>query len=138
MKLATVLWILGALWPVAAGARTLDLLVLWRGSAGWFETVPSAGDSNQGLAVGGTERLHRVFVRGRPLELRVDAKTNTARIQDQIIPLQGTNVLLIDGVDGQQVRVAGTLYVDPQLDSLMDPVQQILKQSPLLMEFAGR
>ena len=85
MKLATVLWILGALWPVAAGARTLDLLVLWRGSAGWFETVPSAGDSNQGLAVGGTERLHRVFVRGRPLELRVDAKTNTARIQDQIL-----------------------------------------------------
>lgn len=47
-------------------------------------------------------------------------------------------MLLIDGVDGQQVRIAGTLYVDPRLDSFNEPVTQILKQSTLLMEFAGR
>jgi hypothetical protein len=45
---------------------------------------------------------------GRLLELRIDAKSNTARIQDQVIPLQGSNVVMIDDVDAATVRIAGT------------------------------
>ena len=71
------------------------------------------------------------------LELRIDEKTNVAYIQDQVIPLQGLNVLLIDDVDSSAVRIS-TAWIDPMLDLSRDPVSQLLKQSALLSEFAGR
>jgi hypothetical protein len=126
---------------VEAHEGTLDLLVLWRGKAGWFNTRPSQAGANQSfIEAGGSDRIHRVSVHGRTLELRVDAKTNTAHIQNQMIPLQGVNVLLIDEVDQTSIRVAGTLWVDPKLLSFNpwsreDPVTAIIKQSPLLTDY---
>jgi hypothetical protein len=119
---------------------TLDLLVLWRGKAGWLQLGPSQAGANQSfIGAGGSARIHRVSVHGRPLELRVDTKTNTAHIQDQVIPLQGVNVLLIDEVDQATVRVAGTLWVDPKMSfnpfSREDPVSAIIAQSPLLADY---
>jgi hypothetical protein len=118
--------------------RMLDLLVLWRGKAGWLATRPTQGGSNQSLfSAGGSARTHSVVVHGRSLELRVDTKTNTAHIQEQVIPLQGVNVLLIDDVESPAVRVAGTLWVDPQLqDGLVgDPISALVKQSPILADY---
>jgi hypothetical protein len=124
-----------ATWEAKAGA--LELLVLWRGKAGWLMTRPSTAGGNMELfAAGGTTRIHRVSVHGQPLELRVDA-TNTARIQNQVIPLQGVNVLLIDDVDRPSVRLAGTLWVDPKMPnwSKEDPATAIVRQSTLLMDY---
>ena len=69
----------------------------------------------------------------------VDTTTNTARIQEQVIPLQGVNVLLIDEVDSPSVRVAGTLWVNPKMPPFpqQDPVDAIIKQSPVLMDYVG-
>jgi len=109
---------------------TLDLLVLWRGKAGWLQGGASIG-------AGGTARIHSVSVQGRQLELRVDNKTNTAHIQDQAIPLQGVNVLLLDDVDSATVRVAGTMWVEPKLADLTksDPITVLIKESALLTDY---
>jgi hypothetical protein len=113
----------------------LDLLVLWRGSAGWLQTAPATSGANQPLFdVGGypIQRVHAVAARGKRLELRIE--NNIAHIQDQTIPLQGVNVLMLDDVDGAAVKVAGTLMVEPRLPA-GDPIRSIIAQSPLLTDY---
>jgi hypothetical protein len=107
----------------------LDLLVLWRGTVAWLPSpVEGPGYPN---------RVHAVSVQGRRLELRID-ENNIAHIQDQSIPLQGANVLMLDDVDGM-VRVAGTLSVDPQLNLTgSDPIMGIVTNTPVLADFVKR
>ncbi len=107
----------------------LDLLVLWRGAAGWTKSVAVEGP-------GYPMRVHAVVVGGRRLELRVE--NNVAYIQDQSIPLQGVNVLMLDDVDQEKARVAGTLMVEPQLSLRGDPIMAIITSSTLLTDFVGR
>ena len=117
----------------------LDLLILWRGAAGWLQTAPSQGGANQSLVEAGgyPMRVHAVSVHGKRLELRVE--NNVARIQDQAIPLQGVNVLMLDNVDGSTIRVAGTTWVDPQLlTAASDPIATLVARSPLLTDFVRR
>jgi hypothetical protein len=118
----------------------LELLVLWRGAVGWLRAAPSQGGANQ-LSMGAGSypmRRHTVTVRGRHLELRID-ENNIGHIQDQAIPLQGMNVLMLDDVDSQQVRVVGTLLVDApfpmQLPVAGDPIHTIIEQSAVLRAF---
>lgn len=85
--------------------------MLWRGSPGWLATRPAQSGNNELFAALGSDRIHRVSVRGQKLELRVDTKTNTAVIRGLEVPLNGVNVLMIDDVDRPSPSVAGVLWI---------------------------
>jgi hypothetical protein len=116
-----------------AGPWTLNVLVLWRGKPDWVTT--GATQSGSPLFAGpGSDHTHVVWVRGREVTLRFDPGTKTARLQNQVIPLEGVNVVLVDDVDGTP-RVAGTAWVEPEFPTDVEPTEALVRRSPLLTEF---
>jgi hypothetical protein len=125
-----------------SGGWALDLLVLWRGTPGWFMAGGGSGSSGGGASPPsaghgqrGTEVQHISFG-GLSLELRFDPGTSTAQIQDEVISLQDANVILVDEVDSAKgLRIAGTVRVDPQLPGSPGEIEAIVRRSPELFSF---
>jgi hypothetical protein len=97
----------------------LALLVLWRGSPGWFSRG-GGGHSSSGGGGGGTPGREvgsfTLTYGGRTFSIDFDYTAGVARLLGQEILLAGTNVVLVDDVDRQTgARVVGRLRVDPTL-----------------------
>jgi hypothetical protein len=93
--------------------EALELVILWRGTPGWF-TRGRASSSSGGVTKDGWR--HRFSQGGLEFEAALDFKTRNASIQGEIIKLGGANVILVDSVDSLRgARVAGTLTVDARL-----------------------
>jgi len=83
---------------------SLDLLVLWRGTPGWF--MRSGGSEVRGVGSlddeGGAESretmVEQVLFGGLELELKFERQTRTAYIQGREVPLHNANVILVDQV----------------------------------------
>jgi hypothetical protein len=125
-----------------AGGWALELLVLWRGTPGWFMAGGGSGGSGGGSsppsAVEGQRgpEVQRLFFGGLRLEVRFDPVTGTAQIQDEVIALQGVNVILVDEVDSARgLRIAGTEWVDPQLPESPVQIEAVVRRSPELFSF---
>jgi hypothetical protein len=117
----------------APGSNTLDLLVLWRGSPGWFLRGESRGGSGGG---GGTGR-RTVSVRygGLLLHALFDGPARLAEIDGRSVPLNDHNVVLVDDVDSASgLKVVKTLRVDP---ALPDPVRTeiVIRRSSELVAY---
>ena len=127
--------------PAGGGNREssaiLEVLVLWRGTPGWFlEPVPGGGSSVSfdggvsyprpdrdasrpreggvpaGRRLDSSVRIHQGKVR---LELRFEPESATVYVQEHPVPLNGDNVVLVDDVDDPAgPRVVGTLRIDPR------------------------
>lgn len=91
----------------------LELLVLWRGTPGWFmrsdggeSTSGSMGPPGQSGGVAGERGpvVHQISFGGLKLVLRFDPQTRSAQIQDREISLSDANVIL--GRRGRQHRRA--------------------------------
>jgi hypothetical protein len=111
--------------------NTLELLVLWRGQAGWVSTVTDS-------AIGGSEHLHRFKTGNLTRELWFDPQARTVLMQGQRFQLRDANVVLIDRVDSSTGPVVfGTVRIDPDLPDLNsgDPVPQLVRRSPELLRF---
>lgn len=115
---------------------TLDLLVLWRGSPGWFDFEKVAAGA------GAPNGTHSVTSRGRSVRLTFDRERGTVRLQRDTLELQGANVLLLDDVDNPAgALIAGTRIVDPSALALPtrtpsgDPVRTLLRQAPELVDY---
>jgi hypothetical protein len=98
---------------VTPSGDALELIILWRGTPGWFtggrSSSSSGGTSNDGWR-------HRFSQGDLEFEAALDFKTRIANVQGQIIKLGSANVILVDGVDSPKgARVAGTLTVDARL-----------------------
>ncbi len=119
--------------PVPA---TLELLVLWRGTPGWFLRPASGGGSvsfentveyprpgrdasrpeQARGALAGRRRGSTVTIRQGSvlLELRFDPESAIVYVQEHLVRLNEDNVVLVDDVDGPDgPQVAGTLRIDP-------------------------
>ena len=131
------------------GTRTLALLVLWRGSPGWFTRGSGSGSSG-----GGNCRLYHSTIRNGDLQLQIefdsetrlatiskapfDPQTGRATLQTKQIELRDQNVILVDGVDEAGTpKIAGTLRVDPTLPSGRQPLNigEMLRQSQDMRSF---
>jgi hypothetical protein len=125
----------------AAVRPQLELLVLWRGSPGWFSSGAPlmtgggvAGRLGPGGLSGGSRSEH-VYAGGLDLEVTVDSRTHVARLCEHAIALGTTNVVLVDDVDGANgPRITGTLWVDPQLQN-PNELQAIIQRSSQLQGF---
>lgn len=92
----------------------LELLVLWRGTPGWFAKGGRSGSSG-----GSSERgwRHRFADGGYEFEITGDSAGGAAAILGRTIDLKEANVVFVDGVDSQTGPViVGTLMIDGKLD----------------------
>ena len=127
----------------AAGHGVLELLVLWRGTPGWFRKEGGDASASGG---GGSMSPDRKTVRtawvsqgGVSLNARFDPAAQKAWIQDKEIDLGDSNVVLVDGVDSAAgPQVVRTIRIDPEYETAPRtpmPVQNFIRRSPELVEF---
>jgi len=121
------------------GANSLNLMVLWRGSNGWF-MKPGARGSGGGLR-GGTLSA-RVRYAGIDLLAELDLQPQLD-LQPRVVRIQGNpatlkpidaNVILVDDVEEPNLRVVATLKIDPTMtpDKQIEP---LLKRSAEIVKF---
>jgi hypothetical protein len=119
------------------GMSILDLLVLWRGSPGWF--TQGNGNSAGGGAHGGYGYWYsyRWATYGNvTLMVEYDSARNTAKIRGREISLRDTNVVLMDGVDTANPTLVGTRRIASQLSGTGDPADaRLMTRSPELLDF---
>jgi hypothetical protein len=124
------------------GTGSLDLLVLWRGTPGWF--LRGNGTSGGGGVHGGFgqwQGSHLMTYGDITLTLGFrssskdfDPASTIVTVLNRDIALQDTNVVLIDDVDSGTPDIVGTRYVEPRFSG-RDAVAAIVKQTPELFEF---
>ena len=137
------------------GTRALRMLVLWRGSPGWF----ARGSDGSSSSSGGDGRRYHSTIRRGDLQLQVELDTETrlvtisqaplvplpqspniqtATVKSKQLDLGDRNVILVDEVDGSKgAQIIGTLRVDPALPAGRSPLPlgDILSQSQELVSF---
>ncbi len=121
-----------------AGDGELEVLVLWRGSPGWFLGGGRDGHSGSrtGSRGGGETLEHYFFYGDLRLKLQFNRRTRTARVQDIEVSLQDANVILVDQVDSSETpTVVGTRWIDPQVGDPPVRDEQVLGRSSELIDF---
>lgn len=118
------------------GVHVLDLVVLWRGTPGWF----LRGSNRRSSGGGSGESFHSTITYGGlDLQLDLQYQTRVAQIQGKSVQLGDANVILVDNVDlGDELKVVNTLRVDPELpqsDSGYPRVDAVLGRSPEIVSF---
>lgn len=110
----------------------LTLLVLWRGSPGWY----SRGEGHSSSSGGGGQPGHEVgsvslTYGGRTLSIDFDYSAGRARLLDQEILLADTNVVLVDDVDAPSgAQIVGRRRVVPTLPQGSSPALRTIDDDP--------
>ena len=127
------------------GNGELELVVLWRGSPGWF--LKGGQDNGGGSSTwGGTSARgprgsqgiveHQAVHGGLELNLHFNRRTRTVQVQGREVVMQDANVILVDQVDaGEDLAVVGTRWIDPQVSGPPVRVEQALGRSSELVAF---
>ena len=119
------------------GTVQLDLLVLWRGSPGWFMENGRGGGGSAGGSSSrdGTTVLSTRIRYGRiDLELRFDPVSRMAQVGEHQVPLGDANVILLDAVDTLP-QVVGTRRVEPSIPESGRRIELVLRRSSELLEY---
>ena len=118
-----------------ARAGELTLLVLWRGSPGWY----SGGGGNSSSGGGGGSAGGRevgsfsMTFGGRTLAIDFDYTARVARLLEQEIALADTNVVLVDEVDGPSGgQIVGRLWVEPKLPGTGSSGPRMIEDDPAI------
>ncbi|HUP39610.1 MAG TPA: hypothetical protein VM115_05790 [Vicinamibacterales bacterium] len=141
----------------ASGHGTLQFLVLWRGTPGWFIRGGGGSSSGGGGSMGsGSAMMHSEWISqgGVNLALRFDATARKMWIQEKGIVLDDANVVLVDAVDSPAgPQVVRMVRIDPEFETTMEPPpyampgrgpqmrprpmppQTFIRRSPELIEF---
>ena len=125
-----------------SGRGSLELLILWRGTPGWFRRGTGGGSGGGGSAMGGGAGMSRsewISQGGVNLTARFDPAARKAWIQDKEVDLGDANVVLVDDVDSPTgPQVVRTLRIDPEYQTVPMrpmPAQHFIRRSPELIEF---
>jgi hypothetical protein len=123
------------------GHGTLEFLVLWRGSPGWFLRRSPGGGSMSGGGPAGrrgaTAGIIEWTIRQGGLHLVVtfNPMTRTASVIGEAVALDTANVILVDDVDGRTgPRVVKVLAAGPALGR-SPGVHPVVIGSPELLDF---
>jgi len=115
-----------------SGAGKLELLVLWRGSPGWFMRRTGLGGSSMGGGGFGTLSVRQG---GLHLTATFDPTTRVARVLDEDVPLKDSNVILVDQVDDQSgPRILKTLKVETPLGN-SNILNHFILATPELLDY---
>jgi hypothetical protein len=119
-----------------ADGSSTTLLVLWRGSPGWFI-------SSQGSSAGGGGSYQYFTYGGRTFTLDFDDDKKVVKIVNQQISLKDANVVLVDFVDSAAgPTVVGYRWIEPGPPApplveggMSDPIAGIIRRSQELYEY---
>jgi hypothetical protein len=120
-----------------ADGSSTTLLVLWRGTPGWFVS------GSQGSGSGGGSSYQYFTYGGRTFALEFDDDKKVVKIVNQQISLKDANVVLVDFVDGTAgPTIVGYRWVEPGPPApplvpgaFEDPIAGIIRRSPELYEY---
>jgi len=125
----------------ASDGETQSLLVLWRGSPGWFMKRPPGrvGSRSSSGGGGGSSGWQTFSTGGLSFELDYDFDRNVVTLLNQEVSLIESNVVLVDFVDSPGgAQIVDRLWIEPPLDPqppMPDPMFAIVKRSPRLYEY---
>jgi hypothetical protein len=125
----------------AADGRVTTLLVLWRGTPGWFSRGGGGGGSggSGGVGPGGSYGTQWVSQGGLTFTLEYDYDKRVVKVLDQEVSLDQTNVVLVDSVDSAAGPVVvGLRWVEPapaEPSTAGDAIGAIVRRAPELFEF---
>jgi hypothetical protein len=125
--------------------KATTLLVLWRGTPGWFSKggggARGSGGSGGGAGAGssGSYGYEYVSQGGLTFMMEFDYDRRIVKILNQEIALDATNVVLVDSVDSTNgPTIAGYRWVDPappDQTAAADSIAAVVKRAPELFEY---
>ena len=124
-----------------ADGRTTTLLVLWRGSAGWFTKGGAGGGAGggSGVTASGSWAYEYVTQGGHTFMMSFDYDKRIVKILNEEISLTASNVVLVDFVDSANgPTIVGTRWVDPPSSDQKpspDAIAAVIKSSVELFEY---
>jgi hypothetical protein len=115
------------------GVEWLQLLVLWRGTPGWF--LRPGGSSASGT--GSMNRSYQRIVQGGiQLTLDYDPSKKAALVQGNAVDIANDNVVFVDEVDSATgPRLTGTMSIDRAMPGSAGQIGLVLQKSPEIMSF---
>jgi hypothetical protein len=133
-----------------ADGSTTTLLVLWRGTPGWFTKGGyagggSGGGSGAGAGSGqsGSYAYQYMTQGGLTFMLEFDYDKRTVRILNEVLSLRDVNVVLVDFVDSAGgAAIVGWRWIEPGPPAppivpgaAADPVAGVIRRSPELFDY---
>jgi hypothetical protein len=121
---------------------TMAVLILWRGSPGWFTRGASSGGSGGGSSgAGGSGSGYSyqwLSQGGLTFSIEFDIERRIVKLLDREFDLTHANVVLVDRVDASDgPTIAGTRWVEPTSDvaPAADAIETTIKHSPELFDY---
>ena len=112
----------------------LTLLVLWRGSPGWYSGGSSSSGGGGSASPGQQVGSFSLTFGGRTFSIDFNYTTRLARLLDEEISLTDTNVVLVDDVDGSSgAHIVGRLQVDPKLPEADRSGPRTIEDDPAIL-----
>jgi len=130
-----------------ADGSTTTLLVLWRGTPGWFVSrggASSGSDGGGGSSSSSSSYAYEyISYGGRTFTMWFDDSRKIVKLFNQEISLKDTNVVLVDFVDSpERTTVVGSRWVEPGPPApplvngaTADPIAGVIMRSPELYEY---
>jgi hypothetical protein len=116
--------------------RKFTLLVLWRGSPGWFTRGSGhSGSSGGGGGFGESRGFQRFSYGGLSFELQFDWTAASVKLLDREVSLRETNFIFVDNVDvtsGPVLVEARRIDVPRELGNEIDAIRIFINRSPEL------
>jgi len=130
----------------AADGTMTTLLVLWRGTQGWFLKGGHGGGSGAGSSGGfvgrGSYAYQSFSEGGLTFTLEFDHERHTATLLNEEFSLKDTNVVLVNFVDGPDPAIVGSHWIEPGPPAppavpgaAPDPVAGVIRRSPELFDY---
>jgi hypothetical protein len=118
------------------GVEQLELLVLWRGTPGWFLHPGGSGGSGGGPASSHTWITRIRGDRTLTLTLDYDPPKRLVVVQGTRLELAGNNVVFVDDVDSSDgPRVTRTTSIARAMPGSPGQIGLVLRNSPEIMSF---
>jgi hypothetical protein len=118
----------------------LDLMILWRGTPGWFQRAGGGGGGGGSSQGGGTKgRVYQYSTYGDiTIGFDADFDANTVKIGEELLALGGVNAVFVDGVDEPGARrISATRWIEPglALTSDMNKMLVLARRSRELLDY---
>ena len=115
----------------------LRIVILWRGTPGWFLRAGGSSVSDSGSASGGHQTSYQTIIQGGVrLTFDFDTATGVATVQGKMLDVREDNVVLVDDVDSPNgPRVSGTTRVTRPMPGSAGQIGLVLRTSPKIMSF---
>ena len=113
-------------------AQVLDLLILWRGTPGWFHGKSTGRRGGGGSrVVGGTKGIvsQSTYYGDVAIAFEANFDSRVANVAQSTVKLDHVNTIVADNIDGNW-RITGTRWTDPRLPLVGDWNLALARRSP--------